>query len=156
MRPIPRPIVDLRLAHGHHEARLVALIDTGAPVTLFDAAMAEAVGIRLGQPGAPSENVTILGGTRKAERHMVHLTLPPFDDVSWETEVLFLREDLDLAFAGCLGTLGFLDRWVVSFNYYDSYFVVEERDSFQERMPKDMSQEFLKFDSEWAPPGQPG
>lgn len=115
--------------------------------------MAEALGIRLGEPGSPTEQLTILGATRRAERHMVHLTLPPFHDMEWETEVLFLREDLNLAFAGLLGTIGFLDRWVVSFNYYDSYFVVEERDGFRDRIPKDMADEFLRFDSEWAPPG---
>jgi len=109
--------------------------------------------MRLGQPGVPVETVTLLGGTHKAERHLVMLTLPPFHGMSWETEVLFLREELDVAFAGLLGTVGFLDRWVVSFNYYDNYFVVEERDSFQDRIPKDMEQEFQRFDSEWAPPG---
>ncbi len=144
--------MDLRLANGHHEVQLVALIDTGAPATFFDAAIAEALHVRLGEPGASFEKVTVLGATHKAERHLVHLTLPPFEDMSWETEVLFLREDLNLAFAGCLGTVGFLDRWVVSFNYYDSYFVVEERDSFQARMPIDTWQEFQRFDSEWAPP----
>lgn len=146
-------MVDLLLSREHYEIKLVALIDTGAPVTLFDSAIAAALGIELGKPGTQAENVTILGSTHKAERHQVHLMLPPFEDIHWEPEVLFLREELDLAFAGCLGTAGFLDRWVVSFNYYDSYFVVEERDSFQERMPKDLSVEFQRFDSEWAPPG---
>lgn len=123
-------------------------------MTIFDSAVAEPLGIRLSQPGSAYEEVTILGGRRKAERHLVHLTLPPFDDMTWETEVLFLRDELQVAFAGLLGTVGFLDRWVVSFNYYDSYFVVEERDVFQDRIPKDMADEFLKFDSEWAPPGR--
>jgi hypothetical protein len=134
---------------------LRALIDTGAPVTIFDSAIAEALGIRLQEPGAVAEDVYLLGRLRKAERAMVNITLPPFDDVSWETEVLFLRDELDLAFAGLLGTVGFLDRWVVSFNYYDSYFVVEERDSFVDRMPVDLFEEFQRsFDSEWEPPGR--
>jgi len=142
------------LNREHHEFRVLALIDTGAPVTIFDLAVAEPLGIRLGQPGVPVEPVTILGGTHKAERHLVTLTLPPFQGMSWETEVLFLREELDVAFAGLLGTVGFLDRWVVSFNYYDNYFVVEERDSFQDRIPKDMEREFQRFDSEWSPPSR--
>ena len=96
----------------------------------------------------------LLGTSHKAERHFVRLMLPPFGDVSWETEVFFLREELDLPFAGCLGTLGFLDRWVVSFNAYDNYFVVEERDSFVNRFPADPYEVFQQqFDSEWAPPG---
>lgn len=146
--------MDVVLDRDGHEIRFRALIDTGAPVTLFDSAIAEALGVRLGQPGAQVEEVFLLGKSRLAERAMVHLTLPPFDDVSWETEVLFLRDELDLAFAGLLGTVGFLDRWVVSFNYYDSYFVVEERDSFVDRIPVDVFEEFQRnFDSEWQPPG---
>jgi hypothetical protein len=86
---------------------------------------------------------------------MVHLTLPPFHDVSWETEVLFLRAELDLPFAGVLGHEGFLDRWVVSFNYPDNYFVVEEHDSFVQRIPTDQYETFQQgsYDSEWTRPG---
>ena len=32
--------------------------------------------------------------------------------ISWETEVQFLYDDLDLSFIGVLGQQGFLDRWV--------------------------------------------
>jgi hypothetical protein len=41
MVPIPRPTVDLRLAREHYQFQVVALVDTGAPVTLFDSAVAE-------------------------------------------------------------------------------------------------------------------
>lgn len=152
---IPRPTVDVVIGHGLHEFRLRALIDTGAPVTVFDSAVAEALGIKLGEPGALVEKIFLLGSPRKAERRMVHLSLPPFDDISWETEVSFLRDELPVAFAGLLGTLGFLDKWVVSFNFYDSYFVVEEHDSFVSRMPVDVYDEYQRrfFDSEWSPPG---
>lgn len=147
--------MDVIIGHGDRDFRLRALIDTGAPVTVFDSAVAEALGIRLGEPGASVEKIFLLGSTRLAERRMVHLSIPPFDDVSWETEVSFLRDELPVAFAGLLGTLGFLDKWVVSFNYYDSYFVVEERDSFVNRMPVDSFEEFqARFDSEWQPPGR--
>lgn len=146
--------MDVVLGREEHDIRFRALIDTGAPVTIFDRGVAEALGIEMGRPGAPVEDVYLLGSPRKAERAMIHIALPPFNDMAWETEALFLREELDLAFAGLLGTVGFLDRWVVSFNYYDSYFVVEERDSFVTRMPVDVYDEFQRnYDSEWAPPG---
>ncbi len=137
-----------------HNFRLRALIDTGSPNTLFDRGVADALGLEIGKPGAQVENVHLLGGVHKAERFHVVLMLPPFDDITWEAAVLFLREELDVAFAGLLGTEGFLDRWVVSFNYYDNYFVVEERDSFVGRMPTNTYEAFqAQFDSEWAPPG---
>lgn len=115
--------------------------------------MADAVGIDIGRGAAV--RVHLLGREWTAETAFVELTLPPFEDVTWDAEVLFLRQDADLPFAGLLGTIGFLDKWVVSFDYYGSRFVVEERDSFVARVPVDVEQEFLEnYDSEWAPPGR--
>lgn len=95
-----------------------ALIDTGAPDTIFGRAVADAIGLDVGRPGGDRRTVRLLGGHWKAESALVTLTLPPFVDISWETQVHFLLDDIeDLPFQGLLGTRGFLDRWVVSFNY---------------------------------------
>ena len=45
-----------------------------------------------------------------------------------------MREEVDLRFQGLLGTEGVLDRWVVGFNYDESRFVVEERDTLRQRV----------------------
>jgi hypothetical protein len=89
----------------------------------------------------------------------VTLTLPPFDDLSWETEVAFLLDDWKMPF-GLLGQQGFLDKWVVSFNGYDQFFVVEPRDAFVERTPfldEELDPYVLwqggAYDSEWERPG---
>jgi hypothetical protein len=44
-----------------------------------------------------------------------------------------MNEELDMSFLSVLGHEGFLDRWVASFNFYDGYFVIEERVSFEQR-----------------------
>jgi len=83
----------------------------------------------------------------------VGLQLPPFDGHTWETECAFLYADLELSFAGVLGQEGFLDRWVASFNMYDGYFVIEERDGFVQRLgvdPLEVIQGTL--DGEWDRP----
>ncbi len=104
--------------------------------------------------GPPAGTARMLGRTWDVDFEFVTLTLPPFNDISWETEVGFFREAVDLPFEGLLGTQGFLDHWVVSFDYYGSQFVVEERESFANRLPVDVAKEFLeRYDSEWAPPG---
>jgi hypothetical protein len=72
--------------------------------------------------------------------------------LSWEAEVVFLHGDFDVSFVGLLGQEGFLDRWVASFNFYDGYFVIEERDSYVERMPIDVYKE--QYDSDWHRPSQ--
>lgn len=150
---VARPTVDVRLSSGDLEITVRALIDTGAPNTFFDSSVAEALQLNI-SPLRATRRVRVLGNVFPAEPTTVTLSLPPFDDICWETEVMVLAVELDLPFAGCLGSQGFLDRWVVSFNYYDSYFVVEERNVFVQRMPVYTYVEFQeKFDQDWWPPG---
>jgi len=68
----------------------------------------------------------------------------PFDGIVWQANCAFLYGELEQSFLGVLGQEGLLDRWVASFNYYDSYFVIEERDSFVERLGIDPVQ-FIKY-----------
>lgn len=114
-----------------------ALIDTGAPYTIFDRGCADALDIDFTRRGARRRLHRIAGGDHQAQVEMVVLRLPPFEDLWWETEVDFLLSELSLPFAGLLGQQGFLDRWVVTFNRYDNYFIVEEPDSFKSRLPPD-------------------
>lgn len=133
--------------------KIRALVDTGAPFCIFGRAVAERLDIDMGLGRGPKRDVHILGGIHEARVASVVLELPPFEGITWETEACFLYADLELSFAGVLGQEGFLDRWVVSFNYYDRYFVIEERDSFVERLPPRVTDEYLRqLDSEWDRP----
>jgi hypothetical protein len=67
----------------------------------------------------------------------VTMDLPPSEGLRWEADAAFLVEDLDLSFAGFLGQEGFLDGRIASFKHDDGFFVIEERDSFVERMGVD-------------------
>lgn len=97
--------------------------------------------------------IHILGGVYEARVATVTLDLPPFSGISWETQACFLYDDLELSFAGVLGQEGFLDRWVASFNLYDNYFVIEERDGFVERLGHDPTEVNRgTLDSEWDRP----
>lgn len=96
--------------------------------------------------------VHILGDVHSARRFHVAIDLPPFEGMSWETEVAFLKADLPLSFPAILGGRGFLDRWVASFNMYDNYFVIEERDGFVGRLPVDFVQPDLPDDPDWVRP----
>lgn len=151
--PIPRPTVDLKLARHDNAIRIRALVDTGAPFCVFGRAIAEALNIDMGLGRGPDRSVHILGGEYNSRLAMVELELPPFTGLTWETECAFLYADLELSFAGVLGQEGFLDRWVASFNLYDGYFVIEERDDFVQRFgvdPIDIVRG--NFDSEWERP----
>ena len=151
--PIPRPTVNLHLSHYHHDIRVRALVDTGAPFCIFSSAVAEALDIDMGFGRGEDRKIHILGGEHNSRLAMVELELPPFVGLTWTAECAFLYADLELSFAGVLGNQGFLHRWVVSFNYYDGYFVVEERDSFVGRLGVDPAEVVHgTFDSEWDRP----
>lgn len=151
--PLVRPTVDLRVALGSNHITIRALVDTGAPFCILSRAVAEALDVDMGLGRGTDRKVHILGAVHDARVAMVELDLPPFQGLGWETECAFLYADLELSFAGVLGQEGFLDRWVASFNLYDSYFVIEERDTFVRRLgvdPLDVIQGNL--DSEWDRP----
>jgi Aspartyl protease len=152
--PAQRPTVNLTLSTDSNEITIRALIDTGSHGCIFGRAVADALEVDVGPRCRPRRQIQILGGVHDAVVARVTLDLPPFEGLSWEAEAAFLVADLDLSFAGILGQEGFLDRWVVSFNYYDGYFVVEERDSFVGRLGVDPYEVYQRqpFDSEWERP----
>jgi hypothetical protein len=130
-----------------------ALVDTGAPDCIFDVAVADALAIDMSPGAGRDRRLHILGGEHRSRVAMVGLHLPPFDGIVWETEACFLFAELDMSFIGVLGQNGFLDRWVASFNYYDGYFIIEERDEFVGRLgedPGEIPRPWL--DSEWDRP----
>ena len=118
-----RPTVVVRLERDGLSVSVVVLIDTGAPFTLFAQGVGEALGVNW-DPNVRRAKHTIGGGQHVAQLETVRLTLPPFEELSWETDVGFLVNGCELPLGGVLGHQGFLDRGEVSFNYYHSYFVL--------------------------------
>jgi hypothetical protein len=150
---VRRPTVDLRLSFGRRVQTIRALVDTGSPYCIMGRAVADALDIDMGIGRGEDKEIHILGGIHNARMAMAGLELPPFDGIVWEANCAFLYGELVQSFLGVLGQEGFLDRWVASFNYYDSYFVIEERDAFVERLGIDPV-DYMKghFDSEWDRP----
>lgn len=143
---IERPTLDVLLASEWAEWPTRALVDTGAPRNIFSRGCAEALGIDLSPPHPRKRTHVLLGQSWDAIPVMVCLTLEPFIDLSWETEVDFLLAEWDMPF-GILGTQGFLDRWAVTFNRYHNYFVVQEVEIFEERLGS--VDTFLEFQKTW-------
>lgn len=132
---VRRPTLPLRLQFGSERWSVRALVDTGAPFTLFDRATGDALNVDFSRDGARREFHKVAGREYLAQVERVRLTIPAFgDDLQWETEVWFFLEDWEMPFAGLLGQEGFLDKWVVSFDYPKS-FVIEERSSYESRLP---------------------
>ena len=101
-------------------------MDTGAPITVFDRGTADALNIRIGYSGHRSGMVALMGSSRAVQFEHVELSLPGMGDgFAWTTDVAFIKQpDFQMPFQGLLGTVGFLDRHIVTFNYYEGYFEV--------------------------------
>jgi hypothetical protein len=133
--PILRPTLDVRLQHdvnGDWACR--ALVDTGAPISIFDRGVADALGVRIRPAGAELGTVRLLGGSWQVQFEMVDLSLPGAPGLGWTARVAFvLSQELQMPFQGLLGTAGFLDKFAVTFNRYYDYFIVEPPDGCHER-----------------------
>jgi hypothetical protein len=130
--PILRPTVDVRLTcepNGEWTTR--ALIDSGAPLTVFDRGVAEALCISIGRFGAETGSVALLGKTQLVQFEYVELSLPHYPGHSWEARVAFIKDrTFQMPFQGILGAEGFLHKFVVTFNAGENFFLVEHPDDW--------------------------
>lgn len=127
--PKPRPTIDVELRFGPNFWRTSALIDTGAPITVFDYGTAEALLIRMGQAGAETGTVALLGKRLPVQFEYVDLCLVAEPSAHWTASVAFIRDQsFEMPFQGLLGTNGFLDKWAVTFNRYYDYFELKTPD----------------------------
>jgi len=150
--PTLRPTLAVRLRHEHDVPwTTVALIDTGAPITFFDNGAAQGLNIRLGRTGAETDHVRILGSTWKMQFETIELSIPGAEELCWETRVAFACDPaLQMPFQGVLGSRGFLERLAVTFNEYENYFVIEQSDSYHERVGRHLVEDVTRrSDEHW-------
>jgi hypothetical protein len=137
---ILRPTVDVEVSNGDRVITARALIDTGAPRTVFPPGIGDVLGIEFPDfPSGAEKKIRLMGDVWPAITASISLTLRPFDDLGWEAEVdFFVREGLPY---GILGYEGFLNRWAVSINAYSGYFIVEPAEDFESRQPPELLNE---------------
>lgn len=132
--------MDVQLSLADLVTTTKALIDTGAPRSVFPRGIGDLLGLEF--PTLRSDATTkvrLMGHEWPAITTTVNLLLSPFADQSWEAEVdVVVDEGLPFAL---LGYEGFLNRWAVSFNGYLGYFVVEPAEDFDARQPHEMFSE---------------
>ncbi len=59
--PKARPVLDVEISFGPNAWRTQALVDTGSPITVFDWGTADALVVRLGNAGARTGRVALMG-----------------------------------------------------------------------------------------------
>lgn len=133
--PILRPTVDVTLncdPHGEWTTR--ALIDSGSPLTVFDRGVAEALTITIGNFGADTGSIALLGARRHVQFEYVQLSLPGYPGNSWDARVAFITDRaFQMPFQGILGAEGFLNKFVVTFHAYENFFLIEHPDDWVTR-----------------------
>jgi hypothetical protein len=154
--PIPRPTLDVTLRHGSTgEWTTKALVDSGAPVTIFDRGVADALTIQIGHASARYGKLDLLGvKDLPAQIEYVQICLVDQPEYWWDAEVAFItREDFQMPFQGILGSRGFLDHYMVTLDYYNNRFLVERPEDWEDRIGRTMEADPLdQWDPQWYPP----
>jgi hypothetical protein len=137
---ILRPTVDVEVSHGNLAITARALVDTGAPRTVFPRGIGDLLGVEFPDFHSDADKkIRLMGREWWAITESISLTLRPFDDLGWEAEVDFLMDE-GLQY-GILGYEGFLNRWAVSINAYSGYFIVEPAEDFESRQSPELLDE---------------
>lgn len=109
-------------------------MDTGAPITLFDPSVAYALDLDA-RRSVETGRVRVLGGDWPVRFEHVEVHLAGQPELSWTLRAAFVTDPaFQMPFQGVLGTEGFLDRFVVTFNAYDDYFLVERPGDWHDRV----------------------
>ncbi|MDQ1713769.1 MAG: hypothetical protein QOE45_3219 [Frankiaceae bacterium] len=122
---------------------------------MFDRGVADALNIRLGRTGAETGSIRMLGGQWPVQFEVIDINLVADQSVSWAARAAFVKDPtLAMPFQGLLGTDGFLDRFVVTFNKYYDYFLIEQPGSWEERAPSGFDAAAMADDDpQWQRPG---
>jgi hypothetical protein len=128
--PSLRPTLDIELRFGPNGLwRTSALIDTGAPITVFDHGTGQALLVRFNNAGAELGRIALLGGIRTVQFECVELAIVADTSLHWTARVGFIMDPaFVMPFQGLLGNDGFLDKWAVTFNKYYNYFLLNHPD----------------------------
>ena len=110
---ILRPVIPMRVAHGDISIQYDALVDSGADFCIFDAEVAENLGIDISR-GIEAQFAGVQGSSgSKAYIHQVVLEIGGW---KYKAPVAFSR-DLNKRSYGILGQKGFFELFSVKFDY---------------------------------------
>jgi hypothetical protein len=146
-KPLLRPAVWVRLAHGKERTQLYrALVDSGCDYILTPEWVAREIGVR---PDAGREITVRIGGAgRRVHFGDVRMQLyPPETDpldpdataemqpLEWDAQVGFFLEWQDPPWLVVLGQCGFFDEFTIVMSRLAQHVAITERDDFDARFP---------------------
>lgn len=107
-----RPALNVFISQsGRRSAPVQAIVDTGADHSVFDAGIAEAIGIQIPQEKQVSFSGVGKGPETTGYLHTVTLTVAA---QTYEAPIIFAY---DLSLMGVLGQIGFFNQFIVTFDW---------------------------------------
>lgn len=132
------------------------LIDTGSPLTIMQHNVGMALDLNFQNPESPLELVHMFGQEFHIQQERITLAIHSIDGRQWDADVWFIVDDdvkWSVNVGGVLGGDGFFDHWAVTFVRSENYFVIEEPESFAQRIPLDLEQIVeQQHDQDWWRP----
>jgi hypothetical protein len=124
-----RPLVPVLLESQEGNRLIVdALIDTGADVTLFPAAIAESLGIDLtNAPDRPLSSALGVIATYREHEISLELRRAPNEIHQWRTAVGFISRPMVY---GILGTRGFFEFFTLTYHAADEWVQLDPSGGF--------------------------
>lgn len=120
---ILRPVITVKLSRDSHVIAAEALIDSGADISLFDAEIAEALGLKLFD-GRRDEIQGLSHGSGLF--YYVHDITLTVGDLVMTVPVGFMPNMPDFGY-GLLGQRGFFERCLVSFDRWNETIEIKSR-----------------------------
>ena len=119
-----RPIIPIEISTDTDNAiSYEVLVDSGADISIFDAEVAEAIGITNLESG---DKFVFSGITGEEEIGYLHIVTITVKDCSYQTTVVFSENIRDDGH-GIVGQKGFLDYFAIKFDYYKKYVVLRKK-----------------------------
>ncbi len=106
-----RPVIPVTVRHSRRTVAYELLIDSGADLNIFDAALAVDLGIDV-EAGVEA---TVLGATGEVERVFVHPVTLTVGDHTYKTRAAFMLRVADSCY-GLAGQRGIFDQFRVTFD----------------------------------------
>jgi hypothetical protein len=118
-----RPIISIGISFKK-DLKYEVLVDSGADICIFDAEVAQAIGI---VDIVTGEEMKFGGITGKSEVGYIHTVKIKIKDCEFRTKVVF-SEHINDDGTGIVGQKGFFDRFVVKFDYSEKSLVLRKKD----------------------------
>lgn len=117
-----RPVIPIEIVHKDHSVPYEVLVDSGADFSIFDAQIAEILGIDV----FAGERREVWGITGVGEPYYVHRVTIKVGGWPYTIEVGFLLSIARLGY-GVVGQVGFFDKFIIKFDLLKEEVDLKER-----------------------------